>query len=70
MRADKRTARYKDIGGRPNVPMMGMLDRELRQVRAKVVPNIKRETLQNEILNHVGKGSVIFTDQATAYDQP
>ena len=26
--------------------VMGMLDRELRQVRAKVVPNIKREALQ------------------------
>jgi len=28
---------------------MGMLDRESRQVRAKVVPNVKRETLQNAI---------------------
>ena len=26
--------------------VMGMLDRELRQVRAKVIPNVKRETLQ------------------------
>jgi hypothetical protein len=29
---------------------MGMLDRESRQVRAKVVPNVKRETLQDAIL--------------------
>ena len=28
------------------VPVIGMLDRESRQVRAKVVPNVKRETLQ------------------------
>ena len=29
--------------------VMGMLDRDLRQVRAKVVPNVKRETLQDEV---------------------
>ena len=27
-----------------------MLDRELRQVRAKAMPNVKRETLQKEVL--------------------
>ena len=31
--------------------VVGMLERETRQVRAKVVPNVKRETLQDEILN-------------------
>lgn len=36
MHADKHAARYREISGRPNVPVMGMLDRELRQVRAKV----------------------------------
>src|ERR1022692_1595163 len=30
--------------------VMGMLDRDGRTVRAKVVPNIKRETLQTEVL--------------------
>jgi len=37
------------------VPVMGMLDRELRQVRAQVVPNVKREVLQNEILKNIEK---------------
>jgi hypothetical protein len=32
------------------VPVMGLLNRETRQVRAKVIPNVKRETLQTEIL--------------------
>ena len=32
--------------------VMGMLDRESRQVRAHVIPNVKRETLQNAILEH------------------
>ncbi len=35
---------------------MGMLDRELRQVRTTVIPNVKRETLQAEILNQVHYG--------------
>lgn len=46
---------------------MGMLDRELRQVRAKVVPNVRRETLQNEISNNVEKG--VYTDAAMGYDK-
>ncbi len=48
---------------------MGMLDRELRQVRAKVVPNVKRETLQNEILNQIEKGRTVYTDSAPGYDR-
>jgi hypothetical protein len=31
--------------------VFGVLDRDLRQVRSKVVPNVKRETLQNAILD-------------------
>jgi transposase-like protein len=48
--------------------IMGMFDRDSRQVRAKVVPNVKRETLQNEILDNIEHGSAIYTDQANAYD--
>ena len=36
---------------------MGMLEREVRKVRAKVIPNVTRETLQNEILNQIEKQS-------------
>jgi transposase-like protein len=49
--------------------VMGMLDRESRQVRAKVIPNVKRETLQNEILNQIEGGSTVYTDGAPAYDR-
>ena len=48
--------------------VMGMLDRESRQVRAKVVPNVKRETLLNEILNQIEGGSTVYTDDAPVYD--
>ena len=48
--------------------VFGVLDRELRQVRAKVVPNVKRETLQAAVLNEVSKGSKVYTDAAVGYD--
>ena len=57
MHADKRRgAMTRRICARPKTAVMGMLDRELRQVRAKVIPNVKRETLQNEILNQIETG--------------
>jgi transposase-like protein len=47
---------------------MGMLDRDSRQVRAKVVPNVKRETLQTAILEQIEKGSTVYTDRGVGYD--
>jgi transposase-like protein len=47
----------------------GVLDRESRKVRAEVLPNVKRETLQNRILNEVAKGSKLYTDDAVAYNK-
>jgi len=61
--ADWKTApRFSD-----KTAVMGMLDRESRQVRARVVPNVKRETLQNEILKQIERGSEVYTDNANAY---
>jgi transposase-like protein len=48
--------------------VMGMLNRETRQIRAKVVPNVKRETLQTEILKNIGFNSHVFTDGHHGYD--
>jgi transposase-like protein len=62
MPAWKATDRYPG-----KTAVMGLLDRESRQVRAKVVPNIKRATLQGEIMKNVHRGSAIYTDEATAY---
>jgi hypothetical protein len=41
---------------------MGMLDRDMREVRAKVIPNVSRETLQNAVSKHVKYGSRVFAD--------
>jgi transposase-like protein len=49
--------------------VMGMLDRDLREVRAKVVPNVKRETLQNEILREVTRESTVITDEWIGYNR-
>jgi transposase-like protein len=48
--------------------VQGILDRDVRKVRAKVVPNVKRETLQKEVLSAVKYGSKVYTDEAVGYD--
>lgn len=49
--------------------VMGMLNRETRQIRAKVIPNVKRETLQAEILANVGFNAHVYTDGWVGYDK-
>lgn len=59
----KNTTRYAG-----KTAIMGMFDRDSREVRAKVVPNTRRKTLQNEILYGIHFGSRIYSDEAVAYD--
>jgi transposase-like protein len=47
--------------------VMGMIDTSTRQVRAMVIPNTRRETLQGKILQHVGWGSHLHTDEHVSY---
>jgi transposase-like protein len=54
--------------GNQKTIVMGMLDRDSRQVRARVIPNVKRETLQNAILSQVEGGSTVYTDGYPGYD--
>jgi len=49
--------------------VQGILDRDAREIRAKVVPDVKRETLQYEILNQVQFGTKLYTDDARAYNE-
>jgi transposase-like protein len=55
--------------GKGKAVVMGMLERDVRRVRAKVIPDVTRETLQNEILNQIEKKSTVYTDKATGYDR-
>lgn len=68
MHRERRLRMQTAMKGNQKAIVMGILDRESRQVRAKVVPNVKRETLQNEILRQVEKGSTVYTDRYPAYD--
>jgi transposase-like protein len=66
----KAKVQAEDIGAKfvGKTSVFGVLDRELRQGRAKVIPNVKRETLQNAVLNEVERGSKVYTDAAVGYD--
>jgi transposase-like protein len=69
MHKDKKV-RYEARGGAfGKTIVQGLLDRDAREVRAKVVPDVRRETLQNEILKNVKYGTKIYTDSAVAYEQ-
>lgn len=67
MHKDKQV-RYEAKGGAfGKTVVQGILDRTARQVRAKVMPDVKRETLQAEVLNQVKYGTKVYTDDASAY---
>ena len=68
MHKDKKIRYEKRGGAHGKAIVMGLLDRDLRQVRAKVVPNVKRETLQNEVMDEVKFGSKVYTDEHVGYD--
>jgi transposase-like protein len=62
----KDTARSGYVG---KTAVFGALDRDARKVRATVVPNVKRQTLQSEILNTIESGSTIYSDESSVYDR-
>jgi transposase-like protein len=69
MHTDKKV-RYEARGGASGKAVVqGILDRDARQIRAKVMPNVRRETLQSEILKQVEYGTKVYTDDAVAYEQ-
>ena len=49
--------------------VMGMLNRQTREIRAKVIPNVSREVLQAEILKNIGFNAHVFTDGWSGYDK-
>lgn len=59
----------KGTGTSGKTIVFGVLDRKKRKVRAKVVNNTDRGTLTREVSNVVEKGSVVYTDGHSGYDQ-
>ena len=62
----KRRIAYQN--GDKKAIVMGMRTRNTREVRAMVIPDAKRATLQDKILENVGWGSRIYTDQHVGYE--
>jgi transposase-like protein len=60
-------AKITGTGGSGKAIVMGILDRNTREIRVKHVADTKRETLQAEIREHVEPGSDVFTDALLAY---
>jgi hypothetical protein len=65
----KKRERIKQVWGNDSKTIvMGMLDRESRQVRAKVIPDVTRLTLQGEILKNVVRVGTVYTDSHGGYN--
>jgi transposase-like protein len=58
----------KEGGMIAKIPVHGIFDRELRQVRAKVVSVPSRRILQKAIFDNVTPFAKVYTDEARAYD--
>ena len=48
--------------------VVGVKDRKTKQVRAKAVESIDKETLQGFVSKHTAPGATVYTDDASAYD--
>jgi transposase-like protein len=66
MHLRRRNKYQRGRGGSGKTIVLGMLERKGRVV-AKIVPNVKRKTLQAEVRQQVLEGSELFTDALHAY---
>jgi hypothetical protein len=62
----KRVQQYNQTYGH-KIAVAGLIENESRQVRAKVVPTVRRDVLQAQILENVEFGTTLHTDEAVAY---
>src|SRR6266536_2550500 len=56
MHKHDRERKIKGTGGYGKVAVMGLLDRNTRQVRTMVVPNVRRRSLDSTVREHVEAG--------------
>jgi transposase-like protein len=64
--ASKRKIRHKTASDK--TPVFGMLDRNTREVRAHVIPAVRRDVLMDAILANVEKGSTVYSDGLPGYN--
>jgi len=70
MHKDKRVKLFAANNGKypEKTAVFGMLDTQSREVRAMMIPKVKRASLQRVILDNVGFGATIHTDESTVYN--
>jgi len=62
-----RARKIKGTGGAGKTAVMGLLERH-GEVRTKVIPNVRRRALYNEVKRHVEPGACVFTDALPSYN--
>ena len=67
MHRSKRASKINGTGGTGKVAVMGLLERH-GEVRVKVVPNVRRHSLQGEVRNHVETGSQVYSHSLRSYN--
>lgn len=67
MHKAKREARISGTGGKDKVPVVGFLKRK-GEVRADVIPNRKKKTLDGLVRGQVAEGSAVYTDALPSYN--
>jgi transposase-like protein len=67
MHKEKRARKITGTGGKDKTVVMGIMERG-GNVRARVVDNRKKKTVQAHVREHVEAGAAIFTDELKSYD--
>jgi transposase-like protein len=68
MHKGRRLRTIHGTGGSGKVAVMGLLERH-GEVRAMVVPNVRRRSLHGEVTKHVEPGSTVYSDALPSYNQ-
>ena len=58
---------HQGRGAVGKAPVAGIIDRETREVVAKSIPDVRRDTLHKLIRDHVKPGSTVYTDEHRGY---
>ena len=71
-RKNMSNAKRKELAGTGRgavgkVAVVGIKNRETKHVRAKVVENTDKATLQGFVVEHTAPGATVYTDEASAY---
>lgn len=61
-----RERKIKGTGGHTKTAVLGMVQRD-GEIRAEVIPNTKRATMQGHVRNYVEPGSMLYTDTHWSY---